>query len=72
MQVLLEDLQSTVLHRSVKPLILSCFGDIALAVGPAFEPYLETTVNVLQQAGSMRAEPVGFLNPRCLKISSTH
>ena len=30
---LLQNLQSTTLHRSVKPPILSCFGDLALAVG---------------------------------------
>jgi importin subunit beta-1 len=58
MEVLLADLQSTVLHRSVKPPILSCFGDVALAVGPGFEPFLETTMGVLQQAGAMRADPV--------------
>jgi importin subunit beta-1 len=61
MEVLLADLQSTVLHRSVKPPILSCFGDVALAVGPAFEPFLETTMGVLQQAGAMRADPVRTL-----------
>lgn len=58
MEVLLADLQSTVLHRSVKPPILSCFGDVALAVGAGFEPFLETTMGVLQQAGAMRADPV--------------
>ena len=60
MSILLEDLQSPILHRSVKPPILSCFGDIALAVGPGFQPYLETTMAVLQQAGSMRADPTNF------------
>ncbi|KAM0786088.1 hypothetical protein ACM66B_006899 [Microbotryomycetes sp. NB124-2] len=60
MEVLLNNLQSTVLHRSVKPPILSCFGDIALAIGPAFEPFLETTMNVLQQAGAMRADPNNY------------
>lgn len=58
MEALLAALQSPVLHRSVKPPILSCFGDIALAVGPAFEPFLETTMGVLSQAGAMRADPV--------------
>jgi hypothetical protein len=33
-----------VLHRSVKPPILSCFGDLALAIGPSFEPFLDTTM----------------------------
>jgi importin subunit beta-1 len=47
---LLQDLQSTQLHRSVKPPILSCFGDLALAVGPAFEKYLPYIMPMLQSA----------------------
>jgi len=58
MSVLLENLQSDVLSRSVKVPILSSFGDIALAIGPNFEPYLETTMTVLQQAGSVQASAV--------------
>ncbi|GAA5858585.1 hypothetical protein JCM8547_001375 [Rhodosporidiobolus lusitaniae] len=60
MEALLVALQSPVLHRSVKPPILSCFGDIALAIGPAFEPFLETTMKVLSQAGAMRADPTNY------------
>lgn len=52
---LFEDLQSPVLNRSVKPHILSSFGDIAMAIGPAFEPYLGTAMAVLQQASLVRA-----------------
>lgn len=51
---LFEDLQSPVLHRNVKPHILSCFGDIAMAIGPAFEPYLATAMAVLQQASMVQ------------------
>lgn len=58
MTVLLENLQSDVLNRNVKIVILSCFGDIALAIGPSFEPYLETTMNVLRQAGAVQPNPV--------------
>ena len=58
MDVLLANLQSTVLHRNVKPPILSCFGDIALAIGASYEPFLATAMTVLQQAGAMRADPV--------------
>jgi len=47
---LLQNLQSTTLHRSVKPPILSCFGDLALAVGPAFEKYLPYVIPMLQSA----------------------
>ncbi|KAI0092262.1 armadillo-type protein [Irpex rosettiformis] len=58
MSVLLENLQSDVLNRNVKITILSCFGDIALAIGPAFEPFLTTTVGVLRQAGSVTPNPL--------------
>lgn len=61
MEALMASLSSSVLHRSVKPAILSCFGDIAMAIGPdAFEPYLQTTMNVLAQAGGMRADPTNY------------
>lgn len=54
---LFEDLQSPVLHRNVKPHILSCFGDIAMAIGPAFEAYLPTAMAVLQQASMVQNPP---------------
>ncbi|KAE9403750.1 ARM repeat-containing protein [Gymnopus androsaceus JB14] len=60
MTVLLENLQSEVLNRNVKIVILSCFGDIALAIGPGFEPYLETTMNVLRQAGGVQPNPLDY------------
>jgi importin subunit beta-1 len=60
MTVLLENLQSEILNRNVKISILSCFGDIALAIGPAFAPYLETTMGVLRQAGSVEPNPVSI------------
>jgi len=60
MTVLLENLQSEVLNRGVKVSILSCFGDIALAIGPAFEPYLETTMGVLRQAGAVEPNPLDY------------
>jgi importin subunit beta-1 len=62
MSVLLENLQSEVLNRNVKISILSCFGDIALAIGVAFEPYVETTMGVLRQAGGVMPNPVRFKN----------
>jgi len=52
---LLQDLQSNELHRSVKPLILSCFGDIALAIGVEFEKYLVYTMGMLQSASALAA-----------------
>ena len=58
MNVLLENLQSDVLNRNVKVPILSCFADIAMAIGTAFEPYLATAITVLRQAGSITPNPV--------------
>ncbi|KAI9277599.1 armadillo-type protein [Sporodiniella umbellata] len=60
MQLLVSNLQSPVLHRTVKPAILSCFGDVALAIGELFGSYLEVVMMVLQQAGSMRADKENF------------
>lgn len=61
MSALMLALQSSVLHRSVKPPIFSCFGDIALAIGAdGFEPFVEATMTVLAHAGSMRADPTSF------------
>ncbi|CAO3686062.1 unnamed protein product [Rhizopus stolonifer] len=56
MQLLVTNLQSPVLHRSVKPAILSCFGDISLALGEAFSAYMQVTMSVLLQAGGMQAD----------------
>jgi importin subunit beta-1 len=47
---LLESLQNQNVHRSVKPPVLSCFGDIAMALGNAFEPYLQMSMMMLMQA----------------------
>jgi importin subunit beta-1 len=58
MQLLSENLQSNTLNRDAKVPILECFGDIALAIGPAFEGYLDHTMNVLRQAGSITPNPV--------------
>lgn len=53
MNALLENLQNPNVSREVKVAVLGCFGDIAMAIGPNFEPYLQTTMLVLQQAGEV-------------------
>ncbi|XP_030925357.1 importin subunit beta-1-like [Quercus lobata] len=56
MKHLLNDLGCNELHRSVKPPILSCFGDIALAIGEHFERYVAYAVPAMQRAGHICAE----------------
>ncbi|XP_072978367.1 importin subunit beta-1-like [Typha angustifolia] len=55
MTQLLKDLSSNQLHRSVKPPIFSCFGDIALAIGENFDKYLIYAMPMLQSAAEMSA-----------------
>lgn len=58
MNALLENLQIPTVSKEVKIAVLGCFGDIAMAIGPGFEPYLNTSMLVLQQAGDVIPNPV--------------
>ncbi|RVW69788.1 Importin subunit beta-1 [Vitis vinifera] len=53
MSHLVKDLASGELHRSVKPAIFSCFGDIALAIGAHFENYLHVAIQMMQGAAGL-------------------
>ncbi|XP_057808181.1 importin subunit beta-1-like [Salvia miltiorrhiza] len=55
MTLLLKDLSSSELDRSVKPPIFSCFGDIALAIGEHFEKYLTYALPMMQRASEICA-----------------
>lgn len=37
-------------HRDTKPVVFSCFGDVAMAIGASFEPYLQVASMLLMQA----------------------
>lgn len=56
MTLLLKDLSSGDLHRSVKPPIFSCFGDVALAIGEHFEKYIPYAMPMMQGAAEVCAE----------------
>ncbi|KAG8835928.1 karyopherin beta [Serendipita sp. 399] len=56
MTVLLENLTSSHLDKMVKISVVACFGDIAMAIGPSFEPYLAATMGVLRQAGEQKVD----------------
>lgn len=71
MNVLFENLQSDVLNRNVKIPILTVFGDIALAIGPSFEPFLNSAMAVLRQAGSLQVNPVRRLDLLSFPLTNT-
>lgn len=56
MNSLLNNLRSAVLGNQFKPAILQCFGDIAQAIGGAFETYLSVVGQVLQQAAGISTQ----------------
>ncbi|XP_065834901.1 importin subunit beta-like [Oscarella lobularis] len=56
MQQLAEILVDPNVHRSVKPQILSVFGDIALAIGTNFGAFLDVVMSVLLQASQAQVD----------------
>ncbi len=60
MNALYHTLQSTTMNRNVKISVLSCFGDIALAISSAFIPFLDGTMTVLKQAGDVTPDEVSY------------
>lgn len=64
--VLLENLSSSELDQMVKPALLSCFGDIALAIGGSFEKYLDVTMKFLEEAATVHRTAVKSVESRKL------
>jgi importin subunit beta-1 len=60
MEVLMTNLGDNSVHRTVKPQILSLFGDLALAVGPAFVKYLDLVMTTLMQASQAQVDRTDY------------
>ncbi|XP_055376339.1 importin subunit beta [Condylostylus longicornis] len=60
MSLLLENLGNPQLHRSVKPQILSAFGDMALSIGSHFLKYLSVVLQMLLHASQVQVDPNDF------------
>lgn len=60
MTLLLENLNNPHIHRSVKPQILSVFGDMALSIGPEFKKYLNVVIQMLVQAVRVQIDPKDY------------
>jgi len=52
--ILYQNLQHTVVDRKIKAAIMTCFGDIALAISGEFEKYLSPVMQMLREASSTR------------------
>eukprot|EP01137_Pigoraptor_chileana_P000085 Opistho-2@35669 len=56
MGTLLEILKDPKVHRTVKPLVFSAFGDIAMAIGPEFRRYLQVVFDPLSQVAGLKID----------------
>lgn len=57
MSALMEILKDASVNRDIKPVVISCFGDVALAISAAYEPYLQLSVMLLMQASQQQPSP---------------
>lgn len=60
MTVLFEDLHDATLHQSVQAVILSTFGDIAIAIGADFKVYFDQVAMILRQASSVQVDKMDY------------
>jgi importin subunit beta-1 len=66
-------LQDSSVTRDIKPVVISAFGDVAVAIEAAYEPYLQISVMMLMQAAQQSApaddeDLVVFINSLRLAI----
>ena len=59
MKILLTNLRDADVHRSVKPHIISVFGDVAMATGKNFVRYIDHVTQTLQEAAQTQVDKVG-------------
>ena len=57
---LVENLSNDSVHRSVKPQIISVFGDVALAIGVEFQKYFSVVMTTLSQATQAQVDRVSL------------
>jgi importin subunit beta-1 len=64
-------------QRDIKPVVISCFGDIAMAICGAYEPYLQISTMLLMQAAT--AQPpqededlIAFINNLRMSIMDAY
>ncbi|KAJ8019665.1 Importin subunit beta-1 [Holothuria leucospilota] len=62
MRYLFSNLENNNVHRTIKPQILSVFGDIALAIGPEFKQFIELAMPVLKQASEAEVDKSDYDN----------
>ncbi|XP_049318405.1 importin subunit beta [Bactrocera dorsalis] len=60
MTLLLANLSEPTLHRSVKPQILSAFGDMALSIGSEFVKYLNVVLDMLNAASQLQVDSSSY------------
>jgi len=68
MKTLLEHLQNASIERTVKAYMISCMGDIALAVGGWFERYMPYVTSMLKGATSIQLDPADSDNYDYLQL----
>jgi importin subunit beta-1 len=56
MEVFIDTLQKNDVRREIKPVILSCIGDIASSIGTGFTRYLALVMQVLIEASTLRVD----------------